>query len=109
MDTNPYAPPKAAVADRPITPTIKRRSVVVMLLFTFLTLGLYPTIWFFRRRAALNQLNSPRKLQLWPLVIFSVVVAIAIVVNFVSAPDSPENVIGTGPFLLLRLVQFGVG
>ena len=108
MDTNPYAPPKAAVADQPLTSAIKRRSVVVMILFTVLTFGLYPTIWFFRRRAALNELNSPRKLQLSPLVIFSTVVAIGIVVNVISVPDSPENVIGTAPYLIFRLVQFGV-
>ena len=110
MDTNPYAPPKAAVADDPTrTTAIKRRSVVVMLLFTLLTLGFYPMIWFFRRRTAINHLNSPRKLQLWPLITYSAVVGITIVINVISAPDTPETVIGTGPAILLMLLEFGVG
>jgi hypothetical protein len=42
-----------------------------MFVFVILTLGTYYMIWFFRRRHALNQLNSSRKLQLWPLVAFT--------------------------------------
>ena len=65
--TNPYAPPKAAVAD--VAPSgLKRRSVLAMIAFTFVTLGFYPVIWFFRRRDGLNALNSSRKLKLWPLL-----------------------------------------
>ena len=63
METsNPYAPPKAAVADLPTG--LKQRRVWVMIVFTIVSSGLYYLIWFFRRRKALNALNSQRKVPL---------------------------------------------
>lgn len=38
-----------------------------MLLLTLFTLGLYPRVWFLRRRSALNRLDSTRKLRAGPL------------------------------------------
>ena len=70
METNPYAPPKAQVADpEPNTHGLKRRSVVVMVVFTIITFGLYYLAWWFRRRGGLNRLNSEAKLPLWPLLL----------------------------------------
>jgi hypothetical protein len=36
-----------------------------MIVFMLITFGWYYPVWFFRRRAALNRLSSPRKLKLW--------------------------------------------
>ena len=70
METNPYAPPKAPVADHePTTHGLKRRSVLVMVVFTIITFGLYYLTWWFRRRRGLNRLNSDAKLPLWPLLL----------------------------------------
>ena len=70
MQTNPYAPPKAPVADpEPNTHGLKRRSVLVMVVFTIITFGLYYLAWWFRRRRGLNRLNSEAKLPLWPLLL----------------------------------------
>ena len=67
---NPYQPPKARVADHePTTHGLKRRRVLVMILFVVVTVGIYYLIWWLRRRPALNRLNSPRKLPAWPLVL----------------------------------------
>jgi len=68
METNRYAPPQAVVADLTKVP-LKRRSVLLMILFSLVTLGLYYPVWFLRRRTALNQLDSPRKLQQWPFIV----------------------------------------
>lgn len=40
----------------------RRNSVVVAILLTFLTLGLYVPIWFIRRRRWLDRLDSPVKI-----------------------------------------------
>ena len=83
MDTNPYAPPKAAVADIS-APGLKRRSLILMILFSLVTFGLYYPVWFLRRRNALNRLDSPRKLPQWPFVVaigwfvFQVLVGVAV-------------------------------
>jgi len=71
MDANPYAPPKAAVADVSASTGLKKRRVITMFVFLIFTAGMYYMVWFFRRRAALNRLNSPKKLQLWPLIAFT--------------------------------------
>jgi hypothetical protein len=77
----------AILAKRPHT-ALKRRSVVLMIVFTLTSFGLYYPLWFLRRRPALNQLDSPRKLQLWPPVVCLAFMAVQLVV----APGS-----GTGP------------
>ena len=59
MEVNPYAPPQAKVADPPPNSHgLKRRSVLVMVVFTIISFGLYYPIWWFRRRQGLNRLNS---------------------------------------------------
>ena len=80
MDANPYAPPAAVVAD-PEPTGLKRRSVLLMIVLMILTFGLYLSIWFLRRRKALNQLDSPRKLAWWPFLAFAVVIGLAVALN----------------------------
>ena len=41
---------------------LTRSSVVVVVLLSFVTFGLYTGIWYLRRRKALNHLNSSSKL-----------------------------------------------
>ena len=111
MEPNPYAPPKASVEDRnSASPTgLKRRRVIVMIAFTIVTFGLYISIWFFRRRGALNRLNSPRKLQLWPLIIFCTVTVVDVVVNIASGSAPPAEIIGAGAASLLGLARLAAG
>jgi len=100
MDTNPYAPPKAAVGDAPVVPILKRRSVIVMIIFTIVTLGIYYVVWFFRRRGGLNRLNSPRKLQLWPLLVLTAYFAMAFAIGVASGDQPTEAVLGDAAKLL---------
>jgi hypothetical protein len=95
MDANPYAPPTAKVADREtVEHGLKHRSVWLMIVFFFLTLGLYYPIWFFRRRKALNRLDSPRKVDLWPLLLWLAYFVIEFVLNFLAAPRPVSELIG---------------
>jgi hypothetical protein len=69
-DHNPYAPPAEALRalgdsdDRegPNDYESERRSVVMCILLTALTLGLYPTIWLFKRRRFLDRLDTGKEL-----------------------------------------------
>ncbi|PYQ83298.1 MAG: hypothetical protein DMG02_33910 [Acidobacteria bacterium] len=108
METNPYAPPKAAVAD--LSPTgLKRRSVILMILLSIVTFGLYFPIWFLRRRAALNRLDSPRKLRLWPFVIAVTWFVFQFIMGIAAGSAPLGQAIGEGAALLLNFVQFAVG
>jgi hypothetical protein len=109
QETNPYAPPKVPVADRPDSHGLNRRSVLLMFVFLFATFGFYYVIWFFRRRTKLNRLDSPRKLALWPLLLFSAVWVIQIVVGLVAGETPVDEALGTGTTLLLQLLQIVVG
>lgn len=86
--------PSVGMAEAPVVfpkrrdTALKRRSVIVMILLTVFTLGLYYPVWFVRRRAALNQLDSPRKLQAWPFVVFLAYVTIRLVVSLVFGPHA---------------------
>jgi hypothetical protein len=100
--------------ERTVVPSVapiglKRRSVILMIVFTIVTFGLYYSIWFLRRRAALNRLDSPRKLGRWPFLIFIAFSVFQFIVAVASAPGPVENTIGTGGSLLLSLAQFAVG
>jgi len=108
MEPNPYAPPKAAVADLSST-GLWRRSVLLMIVFAILTFGLYYPIWFLRRRSALNRLDSPRKLHWWP---FAVVIAWFVLqfgIGVAAGVDPPGQPFSEGTVLLLNLVQLAIG
>jgi len=107
MDTNPYAPPQAVVGDHSST-GLKRRSVIVMIVLSIFTLGLYYPIWFLRRRAALNQLDSPRKLQLWPFLVVLAWLVFHLIVSIAAGSAPREQAINAGGALLLSLVQLAV-
>lgn len=109
VETNPYAPPKTRVADGAEVPGLKRRSVWLMIVFVFATLGLYYLIWFFRRRAGLNRLNSPRKLPLWPLYSVIALWVVQFTVGIIAGERPTEDVLGAGGALALVLFQFAVG
>jgi hypothetical protein len=111
MEPNPYAPPKATVADRSSASStgLGRRRVIVMIVLTIVTFGLYYPIWFFRRRGALNRLNSPRKLRLWPFTIFCTVTVVDVVVVIASGPGLPAGTIGAAAADLLRLARLAAG
>ena len=58
----------ANTSPRP-TPSLKRTSVLLLILLTVLSVGPYYPIWFLRRRGGLNLLNSPIKLKRWPFIV----------------------------------------
>jgi uncharacterized protein DUF4234 len=109
VETNPYAPPKARVADGAEVPGLKRRSVWLMILFTFVTFGLYYLIWFFRRRPGLNRLDSPSKLPLWPLLSLAAWWVVQLVVAIVTGDRPIEDVLGGAVAIALFVFQFAIG
>ena len=110
MESNPYAPPTAHVADRePETHGLKYRSLWLMILFTLISLGLYPLIWFFRRRPGLNRLDSPRKVPMWPLLLAAASFVVQFVVGLVAGAEPVSDVIGPAASGALTLLQLVVG
>ena len=105
--TNLYAPPKTPVADISST-GLKRRSVILMIVLSIVTFGLYYPIWFLRRRAALNRLDSPRKLRLWPFVVFIAWFAFQFIAGIAAGSAPRGRPIGEGAALFLNLLQFAV-
>ena len=88
---------------------LKRRSVLVMILFLIITLGLYYPAWWFRRRPGLNRLDSPKKLALWPLLLFAALFAIQFGIGFVRGLSPGEQIPGPDGELVLGLFQLGIG
>ena len=112
METNPYAPPTAAVADIS-SPGLKRRSVILMIVFSLVSFGFYYPIWFMRRRAAFNQLDSPRKLPLWPFVValawFIFAFGFGFVMGVVRALEGSAGVLSQEERLFFSIVRLAVG
>lgn len=86
-----------------------RRNIVLMIVLTLVSFGLYYPFWFLRRRAALNGLDAPRKLPLWPFLIILAysVMNLGEVIAFGDVPD--VQTLGAGGALLLLLVRLAVG
>jgi uncharacterized membrane protein len=52
---------------------LKRTSLWLMVVLFIITFTLYMPIWYLRRRAGLNALDSPKKLARWPFIAFFIV------------------------------------
>lgn len=110
MERGPYAPPTAKVADLPDdSHGLKRRSVLVMIVFMIITLGLYYVVWWFRRRPGLNRLNSPKKLALWPLLLLVALYVTQFGLALVAGDTPLTEAIGEGGAALDLLFRLSVG
>ena len=94
---------------RSVPTGLKRRSVILMIVLTIVTFGFYYPIWFLRRRAALNRLDSPRKLQRWPFLVLFAFYVFQFFVGLASRSVPAEQTIGFEANLILNLGQLGVG
>src|SRR5215831_1598986 len=104
----------ATVADAPVarlnrSTALKRRSVVLMILLTVVTLGFYYPVWFLRRRAALNSLDSPRKLEAWPFLLLLAYWIAQFGIAIAANGQPLEVAFGYGIAALLGLARIGVG
>jgi hypothetical protein len=94
--TNPYAPPAAEIApaEAPRSSsrsdyTNERRSVLLLILLSVVTFGIYPTVWYVRRARFLDSLASDKKVGVIPW--FLVVADVALVA--VAIAHAPEGAI----------------
>ena len=108
MESNPYAPPKARVAD-PETHGLKHRSLWLMIVFLVISFGLYYLIWFVRRRPGLNRLDSPQKLAMWPLLLAAAIYGVLFVLGLLKGAAPPEDVIGPVGSNAVTLLQLVAG
>jgi hypothetical protein len=110
MPANPYAPPKARVADVESTSHgLEKRSVLVMIVLTFITFGTYFLIWWFRRRPGLNRLDSPAKVPLWPLLLMAALWVAVVMVGVLDGLSPDGRALSPGGNLMFSLVQLAVG
>lgn len=91
---NPYAAPQAGgplpepsgTRPRVNAYEAERRSVVVCILLTLVSLGFYPGIWLMRRRAFVNHLDASSKLAAWQAHAYLATGALGFVFAF-GGPD----------------------
>jgi len=80
-----------------------------MIVLFIVTFGLYYPIWFLRRRVALNRLDSPRKLRLWPFLVYLAFFSFEFVVAFVTGLTPDERPLGAGSSALFDVMQLAIG
>lgn len=88
---------------------MKRRRVVVMIVFMIISFGLYYPVWWFRRRAGLNRLNASKKLPLWPILLLGILFAFQFGIALAAGETPLEQFLGDGGVLLLSVFQLAVG
>ncbi len=97
-----------SVAFRRWEQPLKRASVLRLVLATILTFGYFYPIWFLRRRAALNAMDSPRKLAAWPyFVVLTFMITRDLLLILYGATERPPEWLGlvTFPLVLLLVIQ----
>jgi hypothetical protein len=90
---NPYAPPAApiAVPGAATSYTAERRSVLLILVLSIVTLGIYPAFWYLRRARFLDSLSSDQKLGRMPvflLIAYGVTFVLGAVVGVTREGDA---------------------
>ena len=96
-----------------MTPTIRptglrKRGILAMIVLTIASLGFYLPVWFLRRRAAFNALDSPRKLPAWPFLVWITNLVIVVVVAIAAGDGPPAAVVGQAGELVLELGNWAV-
>lgn len=84
------------------------RSLLLMVVLTIVTLWLYVPIWYIRRRKALNQLDSPRKLDAWPFLLFLAFWIFSFLVGMIEGASPHSNHQGLDLFVGLTRLAIGI-
>jgi Na+/H+ antiporter NhaD/arsenite permease-like protein len=97
----------ASVAFNRWTQPLKPVSVIRVIVTVLVTFGYFYPIWFLRRRAGLNRLDSPRKLSAWPFLVALAFMAIRDVMTVAYSIERPPDWLGLVelPLVLLLVVQ----
>jgi len=88
-------------------PVLWSRSLIVMIVLLVVTLGFYHPVWFLRRRSALNHLDSPVKLALWPFLVYLVFMVFVVIVSIATVDVPREERYGLD--LTMSLARLAVG
>ena len=67
-------------------PGLRATNLVLVAVFSSLSLGLYSPVWFWRRREALNRLRSSTKLDRRVLVLTFVLLALSVLLGLIAIP-----------------------
>jgi Domain of unknown function (DUF4234) len=97
----------ARASDRPAG--LKRQSVILMIVLTMITAGLYYPFWFLLRRDALNRLDAQTKLSLSALLLILAGTAINTFGALASGSSSPEQAFGENVAMILTLFRISTG
>ncbi len=106
---NPYAPPAydtaMSAAAEPTDYRDERRSVLLLVLLCVVTLGIYPPIWYLRRRRFLDSLAADVRLGAlpWALLVTNVIV---VGVLLAKLPEGARLVVRLGSTIMGLIVAF---
>jgi len=68
MDTNPYSSPQSDVSTNETNSgalgSVKRIHTFLLIVLTFITMGLYPVYWMINRSRAMNKLDTTKKVSM---------------------------------------------
>ena len=116
---NPYAPPEADVAHDEARPSgarkrgtsvyaSEKRSVLLLVLITAATCGLYPAIWYVRRQRFLDELDSDAKLGAGLAWGGLVAIGITSIIAVIMPPNAPLQGLSAGAGIVSIVQAFRV-
>ncbi len=106
MESTAGRAPELPAAAR--VPVLWSRSLVAMIVLLVVTLGFYHPVWFLRRRAALNNLDSPVKLALWPFLVYLAFMVFVVVVSIATVDVPREDRSGLDVTMSIARLAVGV-
>jgi hypothetical protein len=75
---------------------LKKRNVLLMILLTLITYGVYIPVWFLNRKDSINNLNSKEKISAGPIIfllIISIIYAIMLIPSILFTETSIGSII----------------
>jgi hypothetical protein len=88
----------------------ERRSVLFLIFLSIITVGIYPVVWYLRRRRFLDSLHADEKMRGWaaaPLIALLVAIGVAVAITLVEA-EGAIQVVRLIPAVVNLFVAFRV-
>ena len=102
--------------------TPRKKNIFIMILFTIITLGIYPSIWYIKEVREFNNLKTEKKINKIEsisyliIIIYLLFLIFATIFKFIitfkflkgNLPEKIKNVIELTPFVLILFLLFAV-
>ena len=103
-----YEKSRKLTENKPEGVTLKKRSVLLMILFSALTLGFYFPFWFLTRRESLNRLSRGKEISFGMCIAILVMASLSLLLFTGTGQQLPSYMLDVGTWITTLVLSFRV-